>query len=74
MAARERETQTEQKHKDLFQAYMDVIKKHGEYAKTMRKRDLYQETVESAAPSFYMTWQKAGRVIQQQMSKKKVVG
>ncbi len=70
MPTTERDTQTERKHRDLFQAYIDVIKKHGEYAKKMRKKDLYEEAVESQAPSFYLTWQKAGRIIQQQMSKK----
>lgn len=60
-----------QRNIDLFKAYEDVIKKHGDYAKMMPRSMIIKETVESIAPQFYLTTQSASVIINK-MSKTRI--
>lgn len=43
----------------LLQSYIDVLKKHGDYAKVMPKHELYRE----AAEGFFISTDRACRII-----------
>lgn len=53
----------EQRDRDFFKAYCDVLKKHGEYAKVITKTQLLKEAIEMPAPQFYVGEQNAKRIV-----------
>lgn len=66
----------EQRDLELFKAYEDVIKSHGEYAKLMPKIQLLKEAVESVPTRFFITTITAKLIINKMLkrpSKKTVV-
>ncbi len=59
----QRKELTQERNEDLFNAYSEVLKKHGKYASKMAKKELYIDLVEMPAPRFYITPEEAGRIV-----------
>lgn len=54
---------SEQKRKDVYNAYKSSIAKFGDSARFVSKSTLFDEAMRMTAPRFYVTYERAARII-----------
>ena len=54
---------SKQKRRDVYKAYKDSIAKFGDSARFVSKSTLFDEAMRMSAPRFYVTYERAARII-----------